>query len=80
MLSTSDVQNLIETAIPGAVVEVADLTGTSDHFDIHVTAAAFAGLSRIDQHKLVQSALSEHLTRSIHAVRIKTVLPAPPTD
>ena len=75
MLSTSDVQALIEAAIPGSTVAVADLTGTSDHFDIKVESAEFAGKSRIDQHKMVQAALGEHLTTTIHAVQIKTSVP-----
>ena len=75
MLTTNDVQKLIETGIPESTVEVSDLTGTSDHFDIRVLAAAFAGKSRIEQHKMVQSALGEHLTTTIHAVQIKTSIP-----
>ncbi len=75
MLSTDDVKNLIEASIPGSDVAVADMTGTSDHFDIQVTAAEFAGKSRIEQHKMVQSALGEHLTTTIHAVQIKTNTP-----
>ena len=75
MLSTDDVKQLIEAALPGSAVEVADLTGTSDHFDIRVESAAFAGKSRIEQHKMVQQALGEHLTTTIHAVQIKTTVP-----
>ena len=75
MLSTDDVKKLVEDALPGAVVQVADLTGTSDHFDIRVESAEFAGKSRIEQHKMVQKALGEHLTTTIHAVQIKTTTP-----
>lgn len=75
MLRTVDVKKLVEDAIPGSEVEVADLTGTSDHFDIRVCSAEFAGMSRIEQHKLVQKALGEHLTTTIHAVQIKTSTP-----
>jgi stress-induced morphogen len=75
MLTTEDVRQLIETAFPGSTVAVQDMTGTSDHFDIRVTAAEFAGKSRIEQHKMVQSALGEHLTTTIHAVQIKTSTP-----
>ena len=75
MLSTDEVKSLIEASIPGASVAVQDMTGTSDHFDIQVSSAEFAGKSRIDQHKMVQSALGEHLTTTIHAVQIKTSTP-----
>jgi stress-induced morphogen len=40
-----------------------------------VVSTAFAGKSRIDQHKMVQAALGEHLTTTIHAVQIKTQVP-----
>lgn len=73
MLTIDEVRRLIEEAIPGATVEVADMTGTSDHFDIQVRSQAFAGKTRIDQHKMVQQALREHLTTTIHAVQIKTI-------
>ncbi len=75
MLSTEDVKNLIIQVLPDAEVAVQDMTGTSDHFDIKVVSKAFAGLGRIDQHKMVQAALGEHLTTTIHAVQIKTTTP-----
>lgn len=75
MLTTDDVKTLIESGIPDSRAEVGDLTGTSDHFSVTVTSAAFAGKSRIEQHKMVHKALGEHLTTTIHAVQIKTCLP-----
>lgn len=74
-LTTAQVQQLIESALTDAVVRVADMTGTSDHFEIEVTSPDFAGLSRIEQHKLVHKALGQHLTTSIHAVQIQTKTP-----
>ncbi|MBI2570840.1 MAG: BolA family transcriptional regulator [Candidatus Schekmanbacteria bacterium] len=80
-LSCDDVRALIENAIPNARVDVADMTGTSDHFRLRVEAATFAGKSLLDQHRMVQKALGIHLAREIHAVEIKTVVapPAPQT-
>ena len=75
-LSTSQVQALIEQGIPGSTVEVSDMTGTSDHFQVRISAEAFAGKSLIEQHKMVHEALGEHLTREIHAVDIKTSVPS----
>ena len=75
MLSTSDVQKLIEDGISDATAQVEDLTGTSDHFSVVVTSPEFAGKTRIEQHKMVHRALGEHLTTTIHAVQIKTVVP-----
>ena len=74
MLTPKDVQELLERGIPGCTAEVEDLTGTSDHFGVTVTSSDFAGKSTIEQHKMVHAALGEHLTTTIHAVQIKTVV------
>ena len=75
MLSTDQVRELIENTIPGAKAEVSDLTGTSDHFRVRVTAEAFRGHSRIEQHKMVHRALGQHLTTTIHAIDIQIRVP-----
>ena len=68
---------MIERALPGADVEVIDETGTGDHLHATVSAPQFAGLSRIDQHRLVKSAVQERMDDgSIHALSVKTSLPA----
>ena len=76
MLSADEIKQRIEAAIPGAVVEVEDYTGTSDHFRASVTAEAFAGLSRVRQHQLVYEALEGEVGGSIHALALKTQAPA----
>jgi stress-induced morphogen len=75
MMTTEQVKKLIEDGIPGAAVEVRDITGTSDHFAVRVSASAFAGKSLMQQHRMVHAALGQHLTTSIHAVDIKTSVP-----
>ena len=77
VLSCEQVKELIEAGIPGSLAEVRDLTGTSDHFGIKVTAMAFDGKSLLEQHKMVHNALGEYLTREIHSVEIVTVTADP---
>ncbi len=57
---------------PGARAEVQDLTGGGDHFRATVTAPAFAGLTRIAQHKLVYDVFGPEVGGAIHALSIKT--------
>ncbi len=78
MPSAEDIREQIEAAIPGASAEVEDYTGTSDHFRATVTAGAFAGLSRIEQHRLVYGALGADVGGAIHALTLKTVVPDTP--
>jgi stress-induced morphogen len=78
MPSAEDIRERIEAAIPGASADVEDYTGTSDHFRATVTAATFAGLSRIEQHRLVYGALGADVGGAIHALTLKTLVPDTP--
>jgi stress-induced morphogen len=63
----------IEAALPGATADVSDETGTGDHLRAEVRAPQFAGLSRIDQHRLVKAAVKERFDDgTIHALSVKT--------
>ncbi|HTB70903.1 MAG TPA: BolA/IbaG family iron-sulfur metabolism protein [Solirubrobacteraceae bacterium] len=75
MPSSEDIRERIEAAIPGARAEVEDTTGGGDHFRATVTAAAFAGLSRIEQHRLVYDVFGAEIGGPIHALSLKTALP-----
>ena len=67
-------ETLLRGAFPEASeLEVVDRTGTGDHFQVVVTTPRFAGLSLVDQHRLVYDALAEPLADgTIHELRIKT--------
>ena len=59
------IQELLEGAFPQAeAVKVIDRTGGGDHFEVIVHDAAFNGLSRIEQHKLIYAALDEPWKRA----------------
>ena len=76
MPSAEEIKQRIETAIPGAQAEVEDYTGGGDHFSATVTATAFEGLGRVQQHRLVYDALAGDVGGAIHALALKT---GPPT-
>ena len=65
---------LLRDAFPDAdELRVEDRTGGGDHFQVIVTSPHFAGLSLLDQHRLVNEALAEPLRDgTIHELRIKT--------
>jgi stress-induced morphogen len=73
-VSTDRLRTLLEQAFPDAgELDVQDRTGTGDHFQVTVSSTRFAGLSLIDQHRLVNEALSGPLADgTIHELRIKT--------
>lgn len=56
-------------------IEVFDLTGTSDHWEVSVKSSAFKGLSRVEQHQHVMKAFAPELkTGEVHALSIKTAI------
>jgi stress-induced morphogen len=73
--SAEDLKQRIEQAMPGADVQVEDLTGGGDHFRAEIVSERFEGLSRIDQHKLVYSVFGTEIGGPIHALSLKTSTP-----
>jgi stress-induced morphogen len=73
MPSATELKQRIESALPGAEAQVEDLTGGGDHFRAEVFSDRFAGLSRIDQHKLVYDVFGAEVGDRIHALSISTV-------
>ncbi len=74
MAATDRLRELLEGAFPDAdELSVDDRTGGGDHFQVVVASPRFAGLSLVDQHRLVYDALAEPLADgTIHELRIKT--------
>jgi stress-induced morphogen len=75
MPSPEDIKERIEAAIPGSSAEVEDYTGGGDHFRATVTAPAFEGCSRIEQHRLVYDVFGQEIGGAIHALSLKTQTP-----
>ncbi len=65
----------IREALPDAVVELKDLTGTEDHWEARVISAGFAGKSLIQRHRLVMAALTEEMKGPIHALTLDVKTP-----
>lgn len=72
VITPEEIEQLILAGMPGAKVQASDMTGTSDHFEIHVQAKEFEGLSLMDQHKKIFALLDKEMESRIHAVKLKT--------
>ncbi len=75
MIEPDKLRGLLEQAFPGARVDITDLTGTRDHYQVSIVAEAFRGQPRMRQHKLVYEALGELMKGPIHALTLKTAPP-----
>ena len=72
MPNPEEIKSRIEAAIPGARAEVEDWTGGGDHFRATVVSQAFAGMSRIQQHRLVYDVFGDEIGGPIHALSLTT--------
>ncbi len=67
---------MIEGKFPGSQVELRDLTGTGDHWQVTVVSSAFQGKSMLDQHRLVKSVFEADIASgAVHAFSLKTYTP-----
>jgi acid stress-induced BolA-like protein IbaG/YrbA len=70
------VRERLERAFEGSV-QVRDLTGTDNHFEVRVVSAAFEGKSPIERHKLVYAPLLDWIENdTVHALSVRAHTPA----
>ena len=74
-MAGADIEAAILAAIPDAQVELTDLAGDDDHWAVKVTSPAFAGKTRVAQHKMVYAAIGEKMGGELHALQVSTVVP-----
>ncbi|MGK7890707.1 MAG: BolA family protein [Leptolyngbyaceae cyanobacterium] len=76
MISPDQVESMIKSGVPDASVQVQDLTGTNDHYQVVVVSPAFEGKGLVQQHQLVYQAVhSAMASDAIHALSLKTYSP-----
>ncbi len=76
MIAPEEIRSLLLAAMPDADIDVKDLTGTRDHYDVRLVSVAFEGKTPIQQHQLVYRALGAAMSGPIHALALKTYTPA----
>ena len=76
MIEPEEVQKILIEKLQGAEITVQDMTGTLDHFEVLVIWSEFQGKSTLEQHQMVNRALSGPLEDGrIHDLKIKTLKP-----
>lgn len=75
-MPAAEIEAMIRAALPDADVAITDLAGDNDHFAARVTSAAFAGKTRVAQHKMVYDALGGRMGGVLHALQLTTVVPS----
>lgn len=76
MISPNQVEEMIKAGLPDASVDVQDLTGGGDHYQVAVVSNAFEGLSLVKRHQLVYQAVNTAMaSEAIHALSLETKTP-----
>jgi len=73
MVTADLIARRIREMLPGARVELTDLTGGGDHWQALIVSDAFAGQTRIARQRAVFSALGDLMNGPIHALTLRTL-------
>lgn len=76
MITPDEIQKRISEALPGSQVEVRDMTGGGDHYDVTVVAEQFEGKAPVARHRMVYAPLQDVLGGALHALKLETRTPA----
>ena len=72
-MTPQEIKERLTQAYPDGAIEVVDLTGTQDHYEVSIESKNFAGMTRIQQHQHVMAVFGPELkTGEVHALSIKT--------
>lgn len=91
MSTTQSIRQKLESALAPCTLDIQDESaahrghagyreGKQTHFKIKIISARFAGLSRIEQHRLVYSLLAKDMENEVHALALQTAAPSNLTE
>ena len=74
-MAATDIEDMIQAAIPDARVEITDLAGDGDHYAARVVSESFREMPRVKQHQAVYAALGGRMGGVLHALQLTTGTP-----
>lgn len=74
-MHADEIEALIRAALPDAEISIEALVDDGDHYLARVASPAFAGKSRVQQHKMVYDALGGRMGGELHALQLVTAVP-----
>ena len=75
-MAAEEIRELIAEGLPGAQIEIEDLAGDGDHYSASIIWEGFRGQPRVLQHQMVYDALGGRMGAELHALALKTAIPA----
>ncbi len=77
-MDSQTIEQMICAGLPDAEVTVSGEDGV--HFEAVVASASFAGKTTLQRHRMVYATLGSLMGNEIHALALRTDLPAEPAD
>ena len=74
-MTAAEIKELILKSFPDATVTIDDLRGDGDHYAAQIVSEQFRGLTRVQQHKMVYSAMDGKMGNELHALALNTSAP-----
>ena len=74
-MTATEIEELILKSFPDAKVTIDDLRGDGDHYAAQIVSEQFRGLTRVQQHKMVYSAMDGKMGNELHALALNTSAP-----
>ena len=71
-MTAAEIEELILKSFPDAKVTIDDLRGDGDHYAAQIVSEQFRGLTRVQQHKMVYSAMDGKMGNELHALALNT--------
>jgi stress-induced morphogen len=76
-ISQSSLETLIKSRFPEASIQLIDLIGDEDHYELRIFDKELLGISKVAQHKLINQTLIGILGTKLHALTIKVLTDKP---
>ena len=74
-MTAAEIEELILKSFPDAKVTIDDLRGDGDHYAAQIVSEQFRGLTRVQQHIMVYSAMDGKMGNELHALALNTSAP-----
>ena len=71
-MTPKQITDALRAALPDATIDLKDLAGDNEHYQVTVVSPSFAGKTRVQQHKMVYDALGGSMGTALHALSVTT--------
>jgi len=71
-ISVDKLEGLLKGAFPNAKINITDLVGDQDHYQVEILSELFNNQTKVKQHQMVYQAIGDVMGGELHAMSIKT--------